>query len=303
MKRLRLVPWNIAASAAILLPLLQPVTAFSQTSTTSPTRLYADSKLVSNDRISVEIVGKGPDVVLIPGLASSRETWRHTAGRLRDGYRLHLVQINGFAGDAAQANATGPVFDPTANAIDAYLSKFGHPVAVVGHSLGGTLALAIAEQHPGHISKLMLVDTLPFYGVIFGGPSATPNTVRPMVATMKAHMTGPMPDAMVQNMAGQMVTSPDDVARLAGWMKASDPAVVSTAMTDDMLADLRPDLGRVKIPVTVLYETALGNAVKVGYAALPNPTLVDVPGAKHFLMYDQPAPFDAALDRFLSEKP
>lgn len=69
MKRLRLAPWTTAASAAILLPLLQPVTAFSQTSTKSPTRPYADSKLVSNDRISVEIVGKGPDVVLILSMA------------------------------------------------------------------------------------------------------------------------------------------------------------------------------------------------------------------------------------------
>jgi pimeloyl-[acyl-carrier protein] methyl ester esterase len=296
---------GLAAVATVLFVSIaaQPTTARAQVAATSSTRLYADSKLISSDRISVEIVGTGPDVVLIPGLASSRETWRHTADRLRAHYRLHLVQIDGFAGEAAQANASGPVFDPAVEAISAYLGKFGHAVPLVGHSLGGTLGLAIAERHPGLIVKLMLVDTLPYYGVVFAGPSATPDTVRPMALAMKGQMSGRMPEAMAKRMAAQMVTAPDDMARIVGWMNASDPAVVGTAMTDDMLADLRPGLCSVRIPVTVLYETALSSLVKTGYAALPAGTLVEVPNAKHFLMYDQPAAFDVALDRFLAAKP
>jgi pimeloyl-ACP methyl ester carboxylesterase len=294
---------GLAAVAAILFVsiLTRPTTALAQVAAPS-TRLYADSKLVSTDRISVEIVGTGPDIVLIPGLASSRETWRRTADRLRSHYRLHLVQIAGFAGEPAQANADGPVFDPVVEAISAYLGKFGHAVPLVGHSLGGTLGLAIAERHPGSIAKLMLVDTLPYYGVVFGGPTATPDTLRLMVTAMKARASAPMPDAMAQGMAAQMVTASEDVARIVGWMKASDPAAVGTAMTDDMLADLRPGVGGVGIPVTVLYETALTAMVKAGYAALPAGTFVEVPSAKHFLMYDQPAAFDAALDRFLTTK-
>ena len=302
MNEFRIKFLNIAAGAAATLLLAQPVMA-AEVPAPSPTRLYADSKLVATDRVSVEIVGAGPDLVMIPGLASSRETWRRTADRLRAHYRLHLVQVDGFAGETAQANASGPVFDPVAEAISAYLGKLGHPVPVVGHSLGGTLGLAVAERHPGLISKLMLVDTLPYFGVVFGGPTATPDSLRPMATAMKAGTSGPMPDARAQQMAAQMVTAPDDIARLVGWMKASDPAVVGTAMTDDMLADLRPGVAGVSIPVTVLYETALGDAVKSGYAALPAGTLVEVPGAKHFIMYDQPALFDAALDRFLQAKP
>ncbi|MEO7690866.1 MAG: alpha/beta hydrolase [Sphingomonas sp.] len=303
MTALRITFLNLAASAAISLLFAQPGTADAQAAASPPTRLYSDSKLVSTDRVSIEIVGTGPDVVLIPGLASSRETWRRTADRLRGRYRLHLVQVDGFAGEPAQANASGPVFDPVAEAISAYLGRFGHPVPVVGHSLGGTLGLAIAERHPGLISKLMLVDTLPFLGVIYAGPNATPDSIRPMAMAMKAQMSGAMPEAMAQQMGAQMVTAPQDVARVVGWMKASDPAVVGTAMTDDMLVDLRPSLGDLKILLSVLYETPLGDAMKAGYAALPAGTLVEVPGAKHFIMYDQPARFDAALDRFLLTRP
>src|ERR1700749_1850920 len=88
---------------------------------TDPNRLFADSKLVVRDRFSDEIVGKGPDLVLIPGLASSRVTWKATAERLRGHYRLPLIQTAGFAGEPARANAGGEVLIPTAEAIDAYL--------------------------------------------------------------------------------------------------------------------------------------------------------------------------------------
>ena len=74
---------------------------------TDPNRLFADSKLVVRDRFSDEIVGKGPDLVFIPGLSSSRATWKATAERLRGRRRLHLIQIAGFSGEPARANATG----------------------------------------------------------------------------------------------------------------------------------------------------------------------------------------------------
>jgi pimeloyl-ACP methyl ester carboxylesterase len=119
MNELHIKRLRIAAGAAVALFVAQPVAA-AALATPSPARLYSDSKLISTDRVSVEIVGTGPDVVLIPGLASSRETWRRTVDRLRAHYRLHLVQIDGFAGEAAQANASGPVFDPVAEAISAY---------------------------------------------------------------------------------------------------------------------------------------------------------------------------------------
>lgn len=293
---------SLAAVAAAALASAQPATVSAQMNTMASTRLYADSKLVSTDRLTIEIVGSGPDVVLIPGLASSRETWRRTADRLRAHFRLHLVQIDGFAGQPGGANATGPVFDPVAEDISAYLRKFGRAVPVVGHSLGGTLGLAIAERHPGLISKLMLVDTLPFYGVVFGGQGATTDSIRPVATAMKARMTGPMPDASARQMGAMMASAPTDVDRIVEWMKISDPTVVGTAMTDDMLADLRPALGDVRIPVTVLHETALANAMNTGYAALPGVKLVPVADAKHFIMFDQPAAFDAALDDFLAIK-
>ena len=260
--------------------------------------LFTDSTTVVRPRFSVEIVGHGPDVVLIPGLASSRETWRATAERLRGRYRLHLIQIAGFAGEPPRANASGPFFAPVLADLDAYCASLGRPI-VMGHSLGGTLGLALAQRHPEHLSKLLIVDSLPFYGVIMAGPAATPATVAPIADQMRAAKT-PMPEPVARGMMAQMVTAPADVDRVVGWTLASAPATVGMAMGDDMTTDLRPGLAAMSTPVTVLYETVLEGPITAGYAAMPHKTLVAVPDAKHFIMYDQPARFAAEVDAFLA---
>jgi len=52
-------------------------------------------------RFTDQIVGQGPDVILIPGLASSRSVWDAEAEKLKGHYRLHLIQLNGFGGAPA----------------------------------------------------------------------------------------------------------------------------------------------------------------------------------------------------------
>ena len=60
-------------------PALALAIVFALWATHADNRLFPGDKLVTGDRISVEVVGAGPDVVFIPGLASSRKTWRRTA--------------------------------------------------------------------------------------------------------------------------------------------------------------------------------------------------------------------------------
>jgi pimeloyl-ACP methyl ester carboxylesterase len=103
-------------------------------------------------------------------------------------------------------------------------------------------------------------------------------------------------------MAAGMVTAPADQARVRAWATASNRAVMVKAMQEDMTTDLRPRMAGLKVPVTVIYEAPLGPLVQGDYAAAPQKTLVAAaPGAKHFLMYDDLAGFDAALDGFLAK--
>jgi pimeloyl-ACP methyl ester carboxylesterase len=272
------------------------------------TKMFSDSTLVVRDRFSDEIVGQGPDLIFIPGLSSSREVWKATAERLKGGYRLHLIQVAGFAGEAPRANASGPVLVPTAEAIDAYLvAQHLAPATVIGHSLGGTMILYLAEQHPEHMKKVMLVDALPFYSVLMGGPSATAATMAPMADNIRRSTT-----KMVLNdqMLASMATTPADRANIQAWGTASDTSAVVNATADDLTLDLRPGLGAVTVPVTLVYpdyapvgQTKGGSQALYGgqYAPLKGIKLVEVENSVHFIMFDQPARLAEALEAFLKE--
>jgi pimeloyl-ACP methyl ester carboxylesterase len=256
-----------------------------------------------------------PDVVLIPGLASSKSVWDVEAKLLAPNYSLHLVQVNGFAGAPAGANAgnaAGEMLPAIVEQLHGYIAATRmHPV-VVGHSLGGLLALMLAEKHPGDVRKLVIVDTLPFYAVLFN-PGATVETTKPMAEGIKAHMMTmsaeeyaegekTMVDGMSKTEAGRKAVYESSVA--------SDPKVVAEALYEDLLMDMRGEVGSIETPTLVLYEyptagaAAAGAAqyevgIKAAYKPMPHVTLVKMDGAKHFIMYDEPAQFDAALEGFL----
>jgi pimeloyl-[acyl-carrier protein] methyl ester esterase len=274
----------------------------------APDWAKADPVTVERPRFSDQIEGSGPDLVFIPGLASSRDTWKATAERLKAHYRLHLIQVAGFAGESSRANAVGDVLVPTAEAIDAYLvEQHLTPATVIGHSMGGTMTLYLAAHHGDHLKKVLIVDALPFYGVLMGGPNATPASIKPIADGVRAGASAP-PDpqreAQTAQMIASMVTSPADQQMVIGWGKASNRAVVSNAMADDMLLDLRADFPKIAVPVTLLYPdngvpAQMDLFYRAAYASMPNKTLIRIDRSRHFIMLDQPAQFDAALDAFL----
>lgn len=269
-------------------------------------KLFPDSTLVPGERISVEVVGRGPDVVLIPGLASSRETWRHTAERLRGKYRLHLVQVAGFAGAPAGPNGSGPVIEPTKEAIDRYIVSAGlRKPAIVGHSLGGLMAVELGLDHPDHVGKVFVVDSLAFFAETAMGPTVTVEQVKPFAEGLGMQMMSLSPDAWTKNASrtGQsMASHPEDQARINSWALASDRATMVKAMQEDMTTDLRPRMATLKVPVTVIYEAPLKPLIEGDYGPAPQKTLVSAAsGVKHFIMYDDPAAFDAAMDAFLAK--
>ena len=65
----------------------------------------AKSSSVPQSRISVLVEGNGPDVILIPGLVSSRDIWAELAATLQKGHPAHLVRVASFAGLPAAINA------------------------------------------------------------------------------------------------------------------------------------------------------------------------------------------------------
>jgi pimeloyl-ACP methyl ester carboxylesterase len=263
-------------------------------------------------RFTDQIVGQGPDVILIPGLASSRAVWDAETAKLKDHYRLHLIQVNGFGGAAAGPNASGPVLQPTVDELHQYLvaSRLtGAPV--IGHSLGGLMGLVLAEQHPDDVKRLLIVDSFPFAGVMFAGPTASVAMIEPRAGKMRDKIVAETQDAYAAGEDAQiarLVKSPDGHTLALAMAKASDHAVVAQAFYDDLTTDARPDLPKVKAKVTVIYpaDASLGAPESVdplyqgSFASLPDKQFVRIDDSRHFIMYDQPEAFDRTVKAFLA---
>lgn len=286
---------TLLAAAALLLPLAAGAAMAGE-----PTRF------------TVEVRGKGPDIILIPGLVSSRDVWTATAKQLEGRYRVHLVQVAGFAGAPAAGNAEGPVVEPLADELVGYIAAnhLDHP-AIIGHSMGGFTALMIAAHHPDSVGRVMVVDALPFFSVLFG-PTATVESVTPQAARFRDALIAQTPEAFAAGQPQTMATlikTPAARVEPTAWSLASDRGVMARATYDVMTTDLRGDLADIRTPVTVVYarDPDMGffygvvDQVYAGnYAALKGVRLRAVNGAFHFVMLDQPQAFAAEVEAFLN---
>ncbi|WP_260737988.1 alpha/beta fold hydrolase [Tunturiibacter lichenicola] len=275
---------------------------FSQTITAAPTRFSVVIEGVAP--------GKGTNVLLIPGLASSRDVYAAEAKHLTANYRLHLVQIAGFAGEPAGPNATGPILAPVVEQLHQYLvDNHLQPIPIIAHSMGGLLALMLANAHPEDVSKLLIIDTLPFYGLVFN-PAATVENVAPQAKVLHDQFIAMPNDQFAASQplfTSRLVISPDGAKAVSASSIASDRTVFANAMLEDLGTDLRPQLAAIKTPMTLLYpyEPAEGSPTDVAalytnaYAAKPNLQIIRIDNSRHFIMYDQPAAFDKAVEAFL----
>lgn len=266
----------------------------------------------ASDRLSVEVVGAGPDVILIPGLASSREVWRAEADRLKATHRVHLVQLAGFAGEP-WGHGDGPFVQPVVAELARYIREAGlERPAVIGHSMGGLGAVLLAQAEPGLVGRVMSVDSLPFFSAMFG-PSATPESARPFAAQAAAGILGADEASFrAQQAQGAIGLARDPAAReaIVEWSMATDRRAMAAAMSEVMTTDARPGLAAMTTPAWAVYASdadggapaAMADALWGGeYAALPGVKLVRVDGARHFIMADQPARFAELVDQFLAD--
>jgi pimeloyl-ACP methyl ester carboxylesterase len=244
-------------------------------------------------RFSVEIRGAGPDVILIPGLTAGRDVWASTVAAV-PGYRYHLVQVGGMAGEPVRGNSAGPVVAPLADELVRYIETrdLGRP-AIVGHSMGGTLAMMVASRRPELVGKAMVVDMLPQPSALVGGSASN---IRGLADSLRDFASSPSG----RRLFGSLINS-------FGTDGRSDPDVVGRTMHELAGIDLTPDLPRIRVPLTVVYASldarsraGTDSAYRAAYAGARGAELVRIDDSGHMIMFDQPTRLNEAVRAFLA---
>jgi len=254
------------------------------------------------------------DLVFIHGFASSSSVWQQTASELSKQYRLHLVQIKGFAGTNAPDTLPENYLRAIQSDVIHYIeqSELQQPV-VIGHSMGGLLSLLIASEKPELLEKIVVVDALPFYSLMFN-PMATSEQVKPMAEQMKQQLLSMNEErfaAQVNRSAGIMTKVDSKKATVKEWSLSSDREVYANLIAEVMAYDARSELSGIKAPVVVvnafdttmpLDKKGLTGLYKSAYQDVKDFELVTIDDSYHFIMWDQAEKFIQALNKVLNEE-
>lgn len=258
-----------------------------------------------------QVSDNGPAIIFIPGLASGPWTWADTVTRLRGKHSIYLLTLPGFDG---RKPAPGATLESLSRDLAAFIEsrRLLRPV-LVGHSLGGTLSLTFAVDHSSLIAGVVAVDGLP----VFPGTEGMTGDRSALAERVRAQFAGQSPEqfAQAQQVYMKRIGSVDEAIamKLAASSSRSNIGATADFAAQVMALDLRPRLGAISVPVVEISpfnapdfaamgvdedrKTAYYRMLLAGVAKLE---VVSIPRARHFVMFDQPEQFAAALDGALA---
>lgn len=250
--------------------------------------------------VQVTISGKGPDIVLIPGLFGSAFSFRRVTALLTsEGYRTIVIEPLGV-GDSARPQKADYTLTAQADRIQAALETLDVKAAVlVSHSIGNSMALRLVYRHPEKVLAVISIE---------GGVAeevATPGFRRamklaPLIKLFGASriIRGKVRDMLVER-SGDPAWVTEDIVRGYSAGPTRDTGATLEAFSQMSKAKepelLAPRLGEVRCPVRLI----LGDAPHVGgpseaeisllSRSLKSFGIVRVPGAGHYIFEEAPA--------------
>jgi 3-oxoadipate enol-lactonase len=237
--------------------------------------------------------------VLIHGLGGTSGTiWRHLAGELEPEFTVVTYDLRGTGGSG---RPTGPYsLDDFVDDLRSLVEHLGlERPALVGHSFGGSIALAYAAQYPEEVAAL----------VVAGGPVVLPEQGRQGMGdraeTVEASGMGQVAETVATNgMAPSFPENqPEEFRRYIEVLAANDPATYAATCRVVADLDLRGALGRVAAPVLLIAGDRDGvtppAAQEETAAALADAVRVEVADCGHILPWEKPGVLRDEVVRFL----
>ena len=249
--------------------------------------------------------GKGKQsIIFIPGFASSGEVWNETKAAFEKDFTCYTLTMAGFAGAKPQSN---PSFENWKTGIANYIkeNKIVKPI-IIGHSMGGGLALAIAADYPELIGKIVVVDALPCLAALTDPSfkSKENNDCSATVNQMTAMTETQFYDMQKQAMP-RLLQDTSKLEMVINWSVKSDRKTFAQMYCDFFNTDLRDRISTIKCPALILLESYFINlkpAIEDQYKNLKTANFQYATTGLHFIMYDDTAWYIGQLNNFLKQQ-
>jgi pimeloyl-ACP methyl ester carboxylesterase len=257
-----------------------------------------------NHPFKVDIIGNGEPILLFPGFACTGEVWEDTVLELSRNFECHVFTFAGFGNEPA---IDRPWLPKIKEGIFNYISEreLDNPI-LMGHSLGGALALWMATESKS-FKKLIIVDALASTGALMIPNFKSENLVYDSPYNQHLLKMGNIDfKTLALQMANGMATDKSTQEKIANWMIQADRKTYVYGYTDLLKLDLRTDLAKIMVPVTIFAATkpygyeAVKSTYDSQFKELQEYTIEFANGASHFIMYDQPEWFLENLKKALN---
>jgi pimeloyl-ACP methyl ester carboxylesterase len=253
--------------------------------------------VVDHQIVHYEVLGRGRPVLFLHGWSGSWRYWYPTMQRVSDHFRTYSFDFWGFG--ESRRKSTRETIQNYSDQVIRFLDELGiEQVQLVGHSMGGMVALKTSINHPGRISRVAAV------GAPITGDSLSwllKLVDRPLLAELFARQPW-LRRAMFRFFLGE--TNDPAVHEVIEDSVKSSSATLQRAVESMMRTDLRPELRRLRVP-TLIVHGGRDEIVNPNQAELFDDVtvaqVVVMPESRHFPFLDESELFNDILLRFLMQ--
>lgn len=238
----------------------------------------------------------GPRMVLLHGLTDSGSTWPDLISRYRPDWHLIALDLRGH-GDSPRFAPAELSDTPSVMLADVLtvLDSQPEPVALIGHSLGGNLALHAALARPDRIRALVLEDP----ARPGAGRAPDPQFVAHNLAVIDAIATDR--DGEVARMRRETPWSATEVEAWADSKLQVDRGYLALGLAL-AATGWEEEFNALRVPTLLVVPPDAPMAPDATEVTNPMVRFAVVPGAGHCVRRDQPEAFYALLDTFLASQ-
>jgi pimeloyl-ACP methyl ester carboxylesterase len=242
--------------------------------------------------VQYRVYGSGePALVFIHGWSCDSNYWREQIAEFKRKYTLVTVDLAGHGGtDGNRSEWTMARFgQDVATALSAVPNK---QIILVGHSMGGPVAIEAARLLDGRVIGIIGVDTFKSIGAPMPSKAQVDAIIKPFDADFIGHTR-----ALVAEHFFNKGADPQLVQKIAYDMSLSPPRVGVPAMRAIMEYDFTEPLKDISVPVVAI-NSDLGEPLNEARIRkiLPKFHAVTLTGTGHFLMMEDPRRFNPALE-------